>query len=167
VIEIRGARLQDDSALVRVDAATWTTGVSPAPPPSTATAFFNERARPEDVLVAVVDDDVVGYARLGQPIALASHEHVLEVSGLAVHPDRQRQGIGRRLVEAAVREALDRDARKLTLRVLGPNAAARRLYEANGFVVEGVLRAEFLLDGAYIDDVLMARHLVPDPRTVP
>jgi len=78
VIEIRAARLQDDSVLVRVDAATWTTGVSPAPPPSAETAFFSGRAKPEDVLVAIVDDDVVGYARLGQRTALASHEHVLD-----------------------------------------------------------------------------------------
>jgi RimJ/RimL family protein N-acetyltransferase len=41
--------------------------------------------------------------------------------------------------------------------VLGPNAAARALYESCGFTVEGVLREEFLLDGQYVDDVLMAR----------
>jgi ribosomal protein S18 acetylase RimI-like enzyme len=166
VIEIRGARPEDESALVQVDAATWTVSVSPAPPPPTGTAFFSERVRPEDVLVAVVNDAVVGYVRLGQPTLLASHAHVLEISGLAVHPDRQRDGIGRHLVEAAVREARDRDARKLILRVLGPNTAARCLYEANEFVVEGVLHAEFFLEGAYVDDVLMARHLA-DPSTVP
>ena len=114
------------------------------------------------MLVAVVDDCVVGYVRLGQPIALTAHEHVLEVSGLAVHPSRQRAGIGRCLLDAAVHEARDRGARKLTLRALSPNTAARRLYEANGFVVEGILRAEFLLDGAYVDDVLMARYLASE-----
>jgi len=40
-----------------------------------------------------------------------------------------------------------------------PNAAARRVYDACGFVVEGVLREEFLLDGRYVDDVFMARDL--------
>ena len=37
---------------------------------------------------------------------------------------------------------------------------ARRLYEACGFVVEGVLREEFLLDGRYADDLFLAHHLV-------
>ncbi len=37
----------------------------------------------------------------------------------------------------------------------------QRLYEACGLVVEGILRAEFLLDGFYVDDILMARYLVP------
>jgi RimJ/RimL family protein N-acetyltransferase len=43
--------------------------------------------------------------------------------------------------------------------VLGTNPAARALYEAYGFVVEGVQREEFLLDGRYVDDVLMALQL--------
>ncbi|MCZ9342980.1 GNAT family N-acetyltransferase, partial [Streptomyces sp. TRM76130] len=36
---------------------------------------------------------------------------------------------------------------------------ARRLYESEGFVVEGVLPGEFLLDGGYADDVLMGKSL--------
>ena len=52
--------------------------------------------------------------------------------------------------------------RKLTLRVLGHNAPARALYAACGFVEEGVLRGLFFLDGAYVDDVLMAMDLTAD-----
>ena len=44
-----------------------------------------------------------------------------------------------------------------SLRVLGENDAARRLYERAGYEVEGVLRGEFHLDGRDVDDVLMAR----------
>ena len=65
----------------------------------------------------------------------------------------------RALLDAAVAEARRRGAQRLTLRVLGPNAGARRLYEAAGFVVEGTLRGEFVLDGGLVDDVLMARSL--------
>jgi len=46
------------------------------------------------------------------------------------------------------------------LRVLGGNASARRLYEACGFVVEGILRNDFLLGGRYVDFVFRARYLV-------
>jgi RimJ/RimL family protein N-acetyltransferase len=45
--------------------------------------------------------------------------------------------------------------------VLGHNLPARRLYESEGFVVEGILPGEFLLDGVYVDDVLMGRPLTP------
>ena len=67
--------------------------------------------------------------------------------------------MGRALLDAAVEEARRRGARRLTLRVLGANVAARRLYERSGFLVEGVLRGEFHLDGQDVDDVLMARAL--------
>ena len=62
----------------------------------------------------------------------------------------------------AVEEARRRGCRKLRVRVLVTNAAARALYDAAGFVVEGVLREEFRIDGAFVDDLLMARRLTED-----
>lgn len=161
MIEIRSARLDDEDALARVDAATWTTDVSPAPPPPPGTAFFGQRTLPDDVLVAE-SEKVIGYAKLTRMSALASHEHVLELGGLAVDPDRQRTGAGGQLVEAIVQEARARGARKLSLRVLSPNTAARELYSKCGFIVEGTLQAEFFLGGRYVDDILMARYLVEE-----
>jgi ribosomal protein S18 acetylase RimI-like enzyme len=162
VFAIRKARPQDDTILGQVDAATWTADVSPAPAPPVGTAFFSERTRPNDVLVADVDGVVVGFAKLSQSIALPSHDHVLTLDGLAVDPQRQRHGAGRRLVEAAMEEAHSRGAQKLSLRVLGSNTSARLLYEACGFVVEDILRAELLLNSRYVHDVLMARQLAPE-----
>ncbi len=76
-----------------------------------------------------------------------------------MHPSAQRRGVGCLLVDAALAEARARGVRRLTLRVLAPNARARRLYQSCGFVVEGVLRGEFRLDGQDVDDVLMAHNL--------
>ena len=85
---------------------------------------------------------------------------MLEIKGLAVDPGHQRRGVGAGARctprSDAAREA---GARRLTLRVLGHNAAARALYAACGFEVEGVLREFFYLDGRYVDDVLMALPL--------
>jgi ribosomal protein S18 acetylase RimI-like enzyme len=100
---------------------------------------------------------VVGYVSISQKIPVPSHRVVLELDGLAVDPTGQSQGIGQRLIDAGIEEALRRGARKLSLRVLGPNATARRLYERCGFEIEGVLRDEFLLGDRYVDDVLMAQ----------
>jgi ribosomal protein S18 acetylase RimI-like enzyme len=108
------------------------------------------------VLVAETGHVIAGYAALGQSLRLASHSHVLQIRGLAVHPARQRSGVGRRLVEACIEQARSRGARKLSLRVLGGNVAARRLYESCGFIAEGILREEYFLGGRYVDDVLMA-----------
>jgi ribosomal protein S18 acetylase RimI-like enzyme len=102
---------------------------------------------------------VAGYVALGTPTALESNRHVVLIRGLAVSPGFQRRGIARALLAAAEATARERGARRLTLRVLGTNPAARALYEGYGFVVEGVQREEFLLDGRYVDDVLMALQL--------
>jgi len=161
MMTIRRARRADESELKDIDAATWTADVSPAPPPAAGAAFFGERTAPGDVLVAETDHVIAGYAALGQSGPLASHSHVLQIRGLAVHPARQHCGVGRRLVEACIELARDRGARKLSLRVLGGNIAARRLYESCGFTTEGTLREEFFLDGRYVDDVLMACLLDP------
>jgi ribosomal protein S18 acetylase RimI-like enzyme len=81
------------------------------------------------------------------------------VTGLSVAEEFRRRGVGRALLDAAIREATARGARRLTLRVLAPNEPARRLYESAGFVVEGVQRELFLLEGAYVDDILMTLDL--------
>jgi ribosomal protein S18 acetylase RimI-like enzyme len=94
-----------------------------------------------------------------RPTPLASNAHVRAITGLAVDPAAQRRGVGRRLVEAARARAVEEGATRLTLRVLAHNAGALRLYEACGFVREGVLRGEFVLEGRAVDDVLMALDL--------
>ena len=141
-----------------LDRAAWTPFSSPGPLEE-AEPFFNERTSPDDVLVAIEDGEVAGYVRLGRASRFSSSDHVLTVNGIAVDPGRQGRGVGRALIDAAIAEARRRGARRLTLRVFSPNEPARRLYESAGFVVEGVLREEFFLDGAYVDDIQMAIDL--------
>jgi ribosomal protein S18 acetylase RimI-like enzyme len=150
---IRPARADDEPALRALDRAVWSWDVSPSP--------LRDAPFPlDDVLVFEADDgSVAGYVALGTPTALDSNRHVVLIRGLAVAPSAQRRGVGRALLAAAEAAARERGARKITLRVLGTNPGAQALYEAYGFVVEGVQRGEFLLDGRYVDDVLMALDL--------
>jgi ribosomal protein S18 acetylase RimI-like enzyme len=155
VVEVRAATAADEEPLIRLDRAAWTTYSSPGPLPE-GEPFFDQKTIPEDVLVAVVEGAVAGYLRLAKASRFASSDHVLTINGVAVDPARQRRGIGRALIDAAATEARRRGARRLTLRVFSPNAAARALYESAGFEVEGVLREEFYLGGVYVDDIVMA-----------
>ncbi|KOV70995.1 GNAT family N-acetyltransferase [Streptomyces sp. MMG1121] len=154
---IRIAVADDEEALALLDRATWSTLHAVSPPPEGP--FFDERHPPGDYLVAEAGGRLVGYIRIGRPTSLASNAHVLQIQGLAVADEARGLGLGRTLVRAAVDEARGRGARRLSLRVLGHNAPARALYASEGFAVEGVQPAEFLLDGAYVDDVLMGREL--------
>lgn len=157
----RHARPEDERALRTIDHLTWSPRASPAPAPPPERPFFRPGVDPQDVLVAELVDGgaLAGYVHLGPALALESAAHVLEVKGLAVDPAHQGQGFGRLLLEAAAAEARARGARRLTLRVLSPNAAARALYTAAGFAVEGTQREQFRLEDAYVDDVLMALDL--------
>jgi RimJ/RimL family protein N-acetyltransferase len=158
---IRPARAGDDAALRALDIETWSWLVSPAPAPAADAPFFKPGLAAADVLVAEIDGALAGYIALGSATPLASNRHVVYVRGLAVAPAHRGRGVGRALVEAAVDAAREHGARRITLRVLAPNAPARALYDACGFIVEGVQRDEFLLDGRYVDDVLMALTLPP------
>ena len=84
---------------------------------------------------------------------------MIGVFGLAVGPAARRRGAGSALLAAAEDFARARGARKLSLRVFSTNAAAIRLYERFGFQREGLLREEFLINGEYVDDVLMTKYL--------
>ena len=158
VLTLRTAVPADGPRLVTLDRATWSPENAVVPLWPEDTDFF-ERRSPDDVLVAEQDGRPVGYTALGRPTPLECNRHVLHVQGLTVDPGCQRQGVGRQLLEAAADEARRRGARKLGLRVLGGNTTAQALYASAGFVVEGVLVAEFWLGGRYVDDVLMARTL--------
>ncbi|TQJ87612.1 GNAT family N-acetyltransferase [Streptomyces sp. SLBN-31] len=160
VPHIRHATLDDEETLGRLDRVTWSPlhSVQPRPRPPYE-PFYNERFGPRDHLVAELDGTVVGYVRLAYPTPLACNSHVRQIQGLAVAEEARGTGVGRALLRAVREEARRQGARRLTLRVLGHNTPARRLYETEGFVVEGVLPGEFLLEGAYVDDVLMGCSL--------
>lgn len=157
---IRLATPDDEDDLGRLDRATWSTlhAVMPRPRPPYQ-PFYNERFGPSDHLVAELDGALVGYVRLGHPTSLACNAHVRQIQGLAVSEAARGTGVGRALLRAVQDEARRQGARRISLRVLGHNTPARKLYESEGFVVEGVLPGEFLLDGEYVDDVFMGRTL--------
>jgi ribosomal protein S18 acetylase RimI-like enzyme len=138
--------------------ATWSPRVTPGPAPDPERPFL-DRFGVENVLVAADGEEVVGYLILGPWLALAAAAHVAEVHGLAVSPERQGEGIGGRLLAAAIERSRRESVRRLVLRVLSTNPGAVHLYERHGFEVEGVQREAFLLDGAYVDDLLMALDL--------
>ncbi|MFD4395991.1 GNAT family N-acetyltransferase [Kitasatospora sp. NPDC058397] len=156
---IRPAQPEDEVELAVLNRAAWSPLADVSPQPPEGDGVFDERHTPEQYLLALLDGRVVGYVRQVPPTPLASNRHVRQIQGLVVDGTARGRGVGRRLVEAACEAARAAGARRMTLRVLGWNAPARRLYEGCGFVVEGSLAEEFLIDGSYVDDVLMARSL--------
>lgn len=156
-LSIRPAQTSEAEALDALDRTCWDDRSTPAPvPPGRG---FGVTRPIEDTWVAEVEGVLAGYFLLGRRTTLASNAHVALLRALAVAPAYRRGGVGRALLEVALGESRRRGFRKLTLHVLGWNEPAQRLYASFGFEVEGRMRGEYLLAGAYVDDVCMSCRL--------
>lgn len=89
--------------------------------------------QPELFLVAERDGTIVGTVMAGYD------GHRGWVNYLAVAPDRQRQGIGRRLMQAAEAALLERGCPKLNLQVRSGNAAVLEFYARLGYGTDDVV----------------------------
>lgn len=106
-------------------------------------------------LVAERDGVIVGAAGLHRQ---AGRRHHAAMLGMSVHDAYQRQGIGKALLLALI-DAADNwlNISRIELTVFTDNAGAIALYEATGFVTEGVYKAYAFRDGAFADVLAMAR----------
>ena len=85
------------------------------------------------VLLALHDGRPVGVAICFFGLSTFQARPLLNIHDLAVVPARRGQGVGRALLNAAARCAIERGCCKLTLEVQEDNMRARRLYESFGF----------------------------------
>lgn len=159
-ILIRPARVADDAALLAIETIAWDPSSGfPSINAMKRETFFDERTPPEIIIVAELDGAVTGYARVVPKTPILENAHVRGIFGLAVDPSARGKGVGEALVRGAIDRARELGAHKLMLHVFSTNAGARRLYERCGFRVEAVLRDELVIDGAFVDDVMMAVYL--------
>ena len=106
--------------------------------------------------VFVAEDKGVIVGRLS--IARDQHpasRHVADL-GLMVAASHRRQGIGTRLLEAALDWARHSGVRKIELHVFPWNTGAIALYERFGFVQEGYRKEHYRRGDGYVDAILMA-----------
>lgn len=83
-----------------------------------------------------------------------------EILSFAIHPDFQRQGYGKLLLDFGTQQAMEQGCRDLFLEVRKTNCAAESLYHAAGFVKVGA-RGNYYQnsDGSREDAVVMHKNL--------
>jgi putative acetyltransferase len=175
VIEIRRAEPQDAGALVRLAATIgrepgdWLLTTERWRSVADERRYLKAVRRHADAAVFVAvdapDGAIVGRLSLVRDPHPAS-SHVADL-GLMVAVSHRRRGIGRSLLDTAVRWAQEASVRKLELHVFPWNEPAIRLYEGFGFTREGVRRGHYVRDGADVDALLMAYHLPSGPESLP
>lgn len=126
-----------------------------APPFESAREFvLSNIAKNVSQLVALSGNDVIGWCDIS-PMRLEGFTHCGTL-GMGVRQDFRGLGIGTRLLEQTISEAREMGLERIELEVFASNAAAIKLYEKAGFVVEGVKKKGRKLDGEYDDLVEMA-----------
>jgi ribosomal-protein-alanine N-acetyltransferase len=127
LVEIVPMRRRHVRSVLRIEAQVY-------PRPWSMSLFLSELAlrSTRAYFVARIGRDVVGY---GGMMLTGDDGHITTI---AVDPAWQRHEIATRLLLALAREAIDRDARNLTLEVRLSNKGAQDLYRRFGFGPVGV-----------------------------
>ena len=105
----------------------------PAPAPSALAERMRQLLDGGDTLVLLAGDGPDGLAVLRFRAAIWSAGLECYLAELYVTPAKRGQGLGRGLMEAALRTARERGADTMDIGVDEPDHAARRLYESLGF----------------------------------
>jgi ribosomal protein S18 acetylase RimI-like enzyme len=104
-------------------------------------------------LVALDGSSVVGWCDI-TPHHYEGLDHVGEL-GMGVLKGYRGQGIGLALLQQSVEFARENGLEKVELEVFASNYPAIRLYEKEGFEIEGRKRQARKLDGKYDDIIVM------------
>ncbi|HEV7825838.1 MAG TPA: ribosomal protein S18-alanine N-acetyltransferase [Mycobacteriales bacterium] len=113
--------------------------------------FWSELAAEDRwYLVARVGDEVLGYA------GLCVYPDSAWVQNIAVRRSAHGTGLGARLLDALLAEAVRRGASQIALEVAADNVTAQRLYERRGFRVTGVRRGYYQPSGT--DALVMVKE---------
>lgn len=75
---------------------------------------------------------------VGEFVLIHTHPRTMEIVNVAVKGSRQGQGIGRQLVQAAIREAKSRQATALEIGTGNSSIWQLKLYQSCGFRIVGV-----------------------------
>lgn len=108
-------------------------------------------------LVAEADHEIVGYISAQKGILKRVKHSAYIVVG--IRASYQRQGIGTSFFKQLDIWASEKGVTRLELTVMCINDTAKRLYEKNGFVVEGIKKNSMVVDGTYVDEYYMAKLL--------
>jgi diamine N-acetyltransferase len=117
-----------------------------------ARSFFDQlRSNPRNLLlVAEISGEIVGYIwceeRLGNQGVHLKASHCGYIHHISVDPNRQRRGIGKALVDRAVRELGARGARTIIVDYWSFNEPARAFFLNLGFAPVGEIASKPLSD---------------------
>ncbi|GAB3689879.1 GNAT family N-acetyltransferase [Salinarchaeum chitinilyticum] len=107
--------------------------------------------------VATVDDEVVGWVHLRSP-ELAKLAHTAELT-VGVLEEYRDNGIGSHLLQRGLEWAASRGFEKVYQSLPATNEEAIAFLEGHGWSIEAVREDHYVIEGAYVDETMLAVEL--------
>jgi phosphinothricin acetyltransferase len=127
--------------------------------PQERAQWLGARGPRHPVIVAENDDGlVIGWGSLNSFNPRPAYDGVVDFS-CYVERDRRGRGIGSALLSELEIRARTLGFHKMVLAAFPNNAAGMHLYRAHGFSPVGVYREQGLLDGQWVDVIVMEKIL--------
>ena len=126
--------------------------------PAERLEWLSARGGRHPVFVATEGGAVVGWASLNRFNPRPAYDHVADLS-VYVERGWRGRGVGRVLLARAVEAACEIGYHKMVLAAFPTNGPGMALYERMGFARVGVYREQGLLDGRWVDVIVMERLL--------
>jgi L-amino acid N-acyltransferase YncA len=120
--------------------------------------WFHRHGARHPVVVAEAAEDIIGWASLNQFSARPAYRFVADLS---VYIERQwrGKGVGTRLLREIEARAHALGYHKIVLSAFPFNQAGMRLYERFGFRTVGIYHEQGLVDGRWVDTIIMEKLL--------
>jgi phosphinothricin acetyltransferase len=120
--------------------------------------WFSHHGPRHPVIVAESIEDIVGWASLNQFSARPAYRLVADLS---VYVERQwrGKGVGTQLLGEVEARARLLGYHKIVLAAFPFNHAGMRLYERCGFRTVGIYREQGIIDGRWVDTIIMEKLL--------
>jgi len=89
-------------------------------------------------LIALLGNNRAGFAMIGHLYHKRNEEYFSELLAIAIEPEKQKRGIGERLIREIECKAIDLNVNRLFLHTATENLLARKLFTKNGYRTRGM-----------------------------
>ena len=120
--------------------------------------WFKRHGPRHPVLVAEAGGSIAGWASLNTFNARPAYQYVADLSIYLARPWRGK-GLGARLLSPLIPLAHELGYHKIVLSAFPTNTAGMRLYQRQGFTTVGMYKEMGLLDGRWVDTIIMEKLL--------
>jgi phosphinothricin acetyltransferase len=158
--EIRTAKLSDVPAITEIynEAIFTTTATFDIEPKTVASQrqWFKEHGAKNPILVAEVENNVVGWVSLSQYSTRCAYADTVELS-VYVKSTYRNMGIGKKLMTAILTEGKKAGLHTVISRIAGDNDISVNLHKQLGFVDIGVMKEVGNKFGKLLDVYMMQK----------